>query len=51
MIVHVFPLYFEIPSTYSDCYIDFYWSELLLYKPFQNIPNGVGSYNEEIIAN
>lgn len=51
MIIHVFPWYSTITSIDLNFYVILCWSELFLYKPFQNIPNVLGFSNEEIIAN
>ena len=50
-IVRVFPRFTNIPSRNSQKWIDFCWSELLLYKPFCNIQRDIGIDDTTIVSN
>ena len=50
-IVHVWPRFPSIPSEYSDSYVDFCWSELILYKPFHSFNKNIGLTKTTIIQN
>jgi ATP-dependent DNA helicase PIF1 len=50
-IVRVWPRFYSIPSEGSDEFETFCWTELLLYKPFRNIPNDIGLSSETVIEN
>jgi len=50
-IVRVWPHFYSIPSEASDEFETFCWTELLLYKPFHNIPIDIGLSSETMIEN
>jgi ATP-dependent DNA helicase PIF1 len=50
-IVRVWPRFYSIPDEASEDFQTFCWSELLLYKPFRNIPLDIGLSNDTVIEN
>ena len=50
-IVRVYPRFVSIPPCVSDNFFDFYFSELLLYKPFHEITVDIGEDSNAIISN
>ena len=50
-IVRVYPRFILIPPRVSDKFVDFFFSELLLYKPFHDIQADIGDDNITIISN
>jgi hypothetical protein len=50
-IVHVWPLFTTIPNKDSNTFVEFCWSELLLYKPFRSFSEDIGLSKEDILAN
>jgi len=50
VVVHFFPRYASIPSTFDPTYINLCWSELLLYCPFRALPDDIGSTDGAIVA-
>ena len=44
------PCFLDIPPSISPLYVNFCWSELLLYKPFRNVPKDIGSSDLEIVS-
>eukprot|EP01018_Ginkgo_biloba_P040472 Gb_22018 [translate_table: standard] len=50
-IVRVWPHFHTIPSEDSESFQEFYWSELLLYKPFCSFQTDIGVLKEQIIQN
>ncbi|XP_059064096.1 uncharacterized protein LOC131856356 [Cryptomeria japonica] len=50
-IVIVYPQFREPPDEDTDEFEVFCWSELLLYKPFRDIPTEIGTSKEQIITN
>lgn len=50
-IVHVWPLFTGIPNKDSNAFVDFCWSELLLYKPFHSLSKDIDLSKEDILAN
>ena len=50
-IVKVFPRFVSIPSHKSAKWIDFFLSELFLYKPFHDIEQDIGHNDDTIIQN
>ena len=49
-IVRVFPRFYSIPVRDSKKWIDFCYSELLLYKPFCDIHIDIGNNDDSIVA-
>ena len=49
-IVRVIPRFFDIPPSTSPLYVNFYWSELLLYKLFHALPHEIGCTDLEIVS-
>ncbi|XP_059065211.1 uncharacterized protein LOC131857122 [Cryptomeria japonica] len=49
-IVRVFPRFQSISAHHSEKWIDFFSSELLLYKPFREIHTDIGHNDESIVA-
>ncbi|KAH9293740.1 hypothetical protein KI387_041056, partial [Taxus chinensis] len=50
-IIRMWPWYFSIPESGSEDHEKFFWSELLLYKPFCDIRKDISSTREEILEN
>ena len=50
-IVTVYPLFKTIPNETNENFEPFFWSELLLYKKFRDIPSDIGITREQIISN
>ncbi|XP_057853551.2 uncharacterized protein LOC131063676 [Cryptomeria japonica] len=50
-IVRVFPRFTTVPTRQSEKWVDFCWSELLLYKPFRNIQRDIGLDDNIVISN
>lgn len=50
-IVNVHPQHKSLPLEEDNSFESFYWSELLLYKPFRIIPLHIGNSAKEIIIN
>ena len=50
-IVRVYPKFISIPPHVSDEFVDFYFSELFLYKPFHDIQVYIGDDNITIVSN
>lgn len=50
-IVRVFPRFASIPSCGSDKFLEFCFSELLLYNPFRDIERDISDNNDTIISN
>ena len=50
-IVCVNPCYIAIAAKKNKNYVSFCWTELLLYKPFHNIPTDIGASAEQIEHN
>ena len=49
--MRVYPRFVSIPPCVSDNFVDFYFSELLLYKPFHEITVDIGEDSNAIISN
>ena len=50
-IIRVWPRFHSVPKEDSEHFESFCWSELLLYKPFQNIEEEIGLDSNTIIEN
>ena len=50
-IVRIFSRYFTIPLRDSDKWVDFFSSELILYKKFRNVERDIGHDDDTIVAN
>ncbi|XP_057827996.1 uncharacterized protein LOC131039303 [Cryptomeria japonica] len=50
-IVTIYPQFREPPDEDTNEFEVFCWSELLLYKPFRDIPTEIGTSKEQIITN
>ena len=50
-IVRVFPRYFTIPPQYFDKWVNFCFSELILYEPFHNVERDIGHDDDTIVVN
>lgn len=49
-IIRVIPRFVSIPPHDSDKWIDFYFSELLFYRPFRDIKRDIGHDHGSIIS-
>ena len=50
-IVHVYPHFTSIPAKYSNAFLDFCWSEFLLYNPFHSFTKDIGLPSHVIFSN
>ena len=50
-ILHVWPLFTTILNKDSNSFVEFCWSELLVYKPLCSFSEDIGLSKEEITAN
>ena len=50
-IVRAQPRFNTVPEKHSEKFVEFCWSELLLYKPFRNIEKDIGVDDSTIIVN
>jgi hypothetical protein len=50
-IVRVWPQFYSIPEESSEDFQTFCWTELILYKPFRNIPLDIGLSDDIVIEN
>ena len=50
-IVCVFPRFNSIPDRKDEKFVEFYWSELVLYKKFRDFRRDIGHTSDEILQN
>ena len=50
-IVRVFPRFNSIPDKNDEKFVEFCWSELVLYKTFHDFRNDIGHIYGEIVQN
>ena len=50
-IVRVFPRFSSAPDRENDKFVEFCWSELVLYKPFHDFHQDIGMTSDDIVQN
>ena len=50
-IVRVFPKFHSVPPCENNSFVEFCWSELVLYKSFRDFRTDIGSRDDDIIQN
>ena len=50
-IVRVFPRFSSAPARENDKFVEFCWSELVLYKPFRDFHQDIGMTSDDIVQN